>query len=168
MNHLSAFELEYLEHPECFTFEYFRQQKLDPQPIPVALSLADEELLNHYDNEYHNRNFHHTLFVSQLDVYGPAYQNLEEYVAQKSAAVLSERFIEGSDSHYSWAEFSEFRKHLVTALHTYPEIQKIQILKKIAVKIALSPFRDRREGPSLLCRKFALCLGTVLSDLQIN
>jgi hypothetical protein len=53
--------------------------------------------------------------------------------------VLSERVIEGSDADYAWEEFSGFRKHLVTALHTYPEIQKVQILKKIAVKIALPP-----------------------------
>lgn len=76
MKKLSAYELEYLEHPEHFTFEYFREKKLDPQPAPVALSLADEELLNHYDNDYHNRIYHRTLFVPQLDTAGPAYQDL--------------------------------------------------------------------------------------------
>lgn len=79
MKRLSAYELEYLEHPERFTFAYFRETKLDPHPAPVALSLADEELLNHYDNDYHHRTFHRTLFVPQLDTVGSAYQDLEDY-----------------------------------------------------------------------------------------
>ncbi|EJG07281.1 type III restriction protein res subunit [Methanofollis liminatans DSM 4140] len=164
MKHLSAFELEYLEHPERFTFDYFREQSLNPHPLPVALSLADEELLNHYDNEYHHRTFHRTLFFPRLDTTGPAYQLLEDYVAETSTAVLSERFTEGSDADYAWGEFSGFRKHLVTALHTYPEIQKVQILKKIAVKIALPPSpidesaRLFSVGSSLFAMEFYLGL----------
>lgn len=164
MKHLSAYELEYLEHPERFTFDYFREQTLDPHPLPVALSLADEELLNHYDNEYHRRTFHRTLFFPRLDTAGPDYQRLEDYVAETSTAVLSERFIEGSDADYAWGEFSGFRKHLVTALHTYPEIQKVQILKKIAVKIGLPPSpidesaRLFSVGSSLFAMEFYLGL----------
>ncbi|WP_209629637.1 HEAT repeat domain-containing protein [Methanofollis sp. W23] len=164
MKKLSAYELEYLEHPEHFTFEYFREKKLDPQSAPVALSLADEELLNHYDNDYHNRIYHHTLFAPQLDTAGSAYQNLEEYVAKMSVEVLSERITDGPDQEYSLAEYSAFRKHLVTALHTFPEIQKAQILKKISIKSGLSPTgidesaRLFSVGSSLFAMEFYLAL----------
>lgn len=164
MKHLSAYELEYLEHPERFTFPYFRATKLDPQPAPVALSLADEELLNHYDNDYHHRTFHRTLFVPQLDTAGSAYQSLEDYIAKISADVLSERFGDGSGPDYSLKEFSAFRKHLVTALHTYPEIQKVQVLKKIALKAGLplagidESARIFAVGSSLFAMEFYLTL----------
>ncbi len=139
MKRFSEYELEYLNHPERFTFPYFKTNKLDAHSAPVALSLADEELLNHYDNEYHLRTFQRTLFVPQLETTGPAYGLLEEYVAEMSAAVLSEHLPEEPDAADPRSEFSTFRRRLVQDLHSFPEIQKLQILKKIGIKIGYSP-----------------------------
>lgn len=81
-----------------------------------------------------------------------------------SVEVLSERFADESDLKYSRAEFSEFRKHLVTALHTFPEIQKAQVLKKIAIKIDLPPTGIDESahlfsvGSSLFATEFYLAL----------
>lgn len=53
MKRLRPDEIDYLKHPERFTFDYFREKTLDPLPEAAALGIADEELLNYYDNRYH-------------------------------------------------------------------------------------------------------------------
>ena len=139
MKPYSEFELEFLKYPERFTFNYFKTKKLENNPLPIALSIADEELLNHYDNEYEYRTFQSTRFFPQMDTTGSAYNELENYIAETSTIILSEQFPKDGESINLYNEFSEFRRKILDTLHSYPDIQKVQILKKIGIASGFSP-----------------------------
>lgn len=136
---LTNYEREYINHPEQYTFDYFKTQKLDNNPAPVALSLADEELLNHYYNKYEFKTRQRTRFILQMDGNSPAYSELEKYIAETSVIVLSEQFPAGTEISDCYIEFTEFRRKLQDSLHSYPEAQKVTILKKLGININYSP-----------------------------
>lgn len=133
MKRLRQDEIDYLAHPERFTFDYFRAATLDPLPEAAALGIADEELLNYYENRYHND----ARFVLRLDPNGGHYRDLEAWVAGAAYRIVGER--DPAAARGVEAEFTAFRVGSVDALHPYPEIQKIQVLKKIALELRIEP-----------------------------
>lgn len=135
MKKLRQDEIEYLAHPERFTFDYFRAETLDPLPEAAALGIADEELLNYYDNRYHKD----TRFVLRLDPNNGHYADLEEWVAGAAYRIVGERIGDQQAFRDIEDEFTAFRCRTVSALHSYPEIQKIQLLKKIAIQLQMQP-----------------------------
>lgn len=135
MKRLRQDEIEYLAHPERFTFDYFRAETLDPLPEAAALGIADEELLNYYDNRYHKD----ARFVLRLDPNNGHYADLEEWVAGAAYRIVGERIGDQQAFRDLEDEFTVFRCRTVSALHSYPEIQKIQLLKKIAIQLQMQP-----------------------------
>ena len=87
MKRLRQDEIEFLAHPERFTFDYFKANTLDPLPQAAALGIADEELLNYYDNRYHKD----SRFVLRLDPNDGHYADLEEWVAGAAYQIVGER-----------------------------------------------------------------------------
>jgi hypothetical protein len=71
-------EIEYLSDPDRFTFDSFKRSVLDPLPPAAALGVADEELLNYYENALRQDG----RFVLRLDPNGDHYERLERYVAE--------------------------------------------------------------------------------------
>jgi superfamily II DNA or RNA helicase len=135
MKRLRQDEIEFLAHPERFTFDYFKANTLDPLPQAAALGIADEELLNYYDNRYHKDG----RFVLRLDPNDGHYADLEEWVAGAAYQVVGERMRDVEAFRKVAEEFTAFRVRSVNALHPYPESQKIQILKKIALELQMQP-----------------------------
>lgn len=135
MKRLRPDEIDYLEHPERFTFDYFQAKTLDPLPEAAALGIADEELLNYYDNRYHRD----ARFVLRLDPNDGHYAALEEWVAGAAYRTVGERMGDPEALRNVAEEFTAFRTGSVNALHPYPELQKIQILKKIALELRIEP-----------------------------
>lgn len=135
MKRLRQDEIDYLAHPERFTFDYFRAETLDPLPEAAALGIADEELLNYYDNRYHKD----ARFVLRLDPNNGHYADLEEWVAGAAYRIVGERMGDQQAFRDIEDEFTAFRCRTVSALHPYPEIQKIQLLKKIAIQLQIQP-----------------------------
>ncbi|WP_332449821.1 HEAT repeat domain-containing protein [Methanoculleus sp.] len=133
MKRLRQDEIDYLAHPERFTFDYFRAATLDPLPEAAALGIADEELLNYYENRYH----HDARFVLRLDPNNGHYRDLEAWVAGAAYRIVGER--DPAAARSMEADFTTFRVGSVDALHPYPEIQKIQVLKKIALELRMEP-----------------------------
>lgn len=130
-------ELHFIQHPEEYTFDYFKTKTLDPLTSSQALGIADEELLNRYDNIYHRNN---PRFFLRMDPNGDHYNLLEEYVAKQTLSVLGETI---KDTRISSSniipEFSEFRREFTLGLHKFTELEKIQLLKKILIKAEVSP-----------------------------
>jgi superfamily II DNA or RNA helicase len=135
MKRLRQDEIDYLAHPERFTFDYFRTETLDPLPEAAALGIADEELLNYYDNRYHKD----ARFVLRLDPNDGHYATLEDWVAGAAYRIARERMGDPEAFRKAAKEFTAFRVGSVNALHPYPELQKIQILKKIALELRMQP-----------------------------
>ena len=135
MKRLRPDELEYFNHPDRFTFGYFRAETLDPLPEAAALGIADEELLNYYDNRYHND----ARFVLRLDPNDGHYADLEAWVADAAYRIVGERIGDSEAFRKVAKEFTAFRIDSVNALHPYPEVQKIQLLKKIALDLRMQP-----------------------------
>ena len=128
-------EIDYLKHPKRFTFDYFRAETLDTLPEAAALGIADEELLNYYDNRYHKD----ARFVLRLDPNDGHYATLEDWVAGAAHRIAGERMGDPGAFRKGALEFTAFRVGSINALHPYPEIQKIQILKKIALDLRMQP-----------------------------
>ena len=128
-------EIDYLAHPEKFTFDYFKAKTLDLLPEAAALGIADEELLNYYDNRYHRD----ARFALRLDPNDGHYAALEEWVAGAAYRIIGERMGDPEALRNVTEEFTAFRTGSVNALHPYPELQKIQILKKIALELRIEP-----------------------------
>ncbi|MDK2916505.1 MAG: hypothetical protein PWR25_1062 [Euryarchaeota archaeon] len=135
MKRLRPDEIDYLKHPERFTFDYFREKTLDPLPEAAALGIADEELLNYYDNRYHKEG----RFVLRLDLNDRHYAALEDWVAGAAYRIVGERMGDPEAFQKAAPEFTAFRVGTVNALHPYPELQKVQILKKIALELRIPP-----------------------------
>lgn len=135
MKRLRPDEIDYLTHPERFTFDYFQARTLDLLPEAAALGIADEELLNYYDNRYHKD----ARFVLRLELNDGHYATLEEWVAGAAYRVAGERMGDPEAFRKGALEFTAFRVGTINALHPYPEIQKIQILKKIALDLQIQP-----------------------------
>jgi len=135
MKRLRQDEIEFLAHPERFTFDYFKANTLDPLPQAAALGIADEELLNYYDNRYHKDG----RFVLRLDPNDGHYADLEEWVAGAAYQVVGERMRDVEAFRKVAKEFTAFRVRSVNALHPFPESQKVQILKKIALELQMQP-----------------------------
>lgn len=135
MKRLRPDEIDYLAHPERFTFDYFKAKTLDTLPEAAALGIADEELLNYYDNRYHRD----ARFVLRLDLNDGHYVALEDWVAGAAYRTVGERMGDREAFRNGAKEFTAFRTSSVNALHPYPELQKIQILKKIALDLKIEP-----------------------------
>jgi hypothetical protein len=135
MKKLYPHEIEYLSDPDRFTFAYFRDHVLQHLPLAAALGVADEELLNYYEN----RSGRDARFVLRLDPNGGHYQALEAFVADAAYRLIGERVADAESACAIEKMSATFRVQLVRALHPYPELQKIQLLKKIAIGLSLPP-----------------------------
>lgn len=135
MKRLRQDEIEYIRHPERFTFAHFEEHTLDPLPEAAALGIADEELLNYYENRYHNE----ARFVLRLDPNDGHYRDLEAWVAGAAYRTVGERMGDPGALRDVEKGFTAFRVCSVNALHPYPEIQKIQLLKKISLELRMQP-----------------------------
>lgn len=135
MKRLRQDEIDYLAHPERSTFDYFKAEILDQLPKAAALGIADEELLNYYDNKYHRD----PRFVLRLDPNGGNYAELEAWVAETAYQIVGERMGDPKAFREIEKEFTVFRSQSLFALHPYPEAQKIQLLKKIAIQLHMQP-----------------------------
>lgn len=130
MRRLQPHEIEYLSNPDQFTFAFFRARVLDPLPAAAALGIADEELLNYYENALRRDG----RFLLRLDPNGDHYERLERYVAKTAHLLFS-----GRDADEDLSAFTRFRHQCYRALHPFTESQKIAILKKICLKAGCPP-----------------------------
>jgi len=128
-------EIDFLSNPEQFTFDSFRSRVLDPLPPAAALGIADEELLNYYDNTLRQDG----RFVLRLDQNGDHYERLERYVAETAFLIFSGRDGDTCLPDEALEEFSRFRHLCYRALHPFPESQKIAVLKKVGLETGLLP-----------------------------
>ncbi len=135
MKKLYPHEIEYLSDPDRFTFAYFRDHTLQHLPLAAALGVADEELLNYYEN----RSDRDARFVLRLDPNGGHYRALEEFVADAACRLIGERVGDAASVRAIETTFTTFRTQLSDALRPYPELQKVQLLKKIALGLSLPP-----------------------------
>ena len=135
MRRLLPHEIDYLSDPEQFTFDSFRGRVLDPLPPAAALGIADEELLNYYENSLRQDG----RFVLRLDPNGDHYERLERYVAETAFLLFSGRNRGTCLPGEALEEFSRFRHLCYRALHPFPETQKIAVLKKIGLDTGLLP-----------------------------
>lgn len=130
MRRLKPHEREYLSDPDRYTFDSFRTRVLDPLPPAAALGIADEELLNYYENSLRRDG----LFVLRLDQSGDHYERLERYVAETAQILFTGRHADAN-----LADFTRFRHACYRALHPFTESQKIAILKKICLETGCAP-----------------------------
>lgn len=135
MRRLLPHEIDYLSNPEQFTFDSFRGRVLDPLPPAAALGIADEELLNYYENSLRQDG----RFVLRLDPNGDHYERLERYVAETAFLFFSGRNGGTCLPDEALEEFSRFRHLCYRALYPFPETQKIAVLKKIGLETRLLP-----------------------------
>ncbi|WP_317065971.1 DEAD/DEAH box helicase family protein [Methanoculleus caldifontis] len=127
-------EIEYLSDPDRFTFDSFKRSVLDPLPPAAALGVADEELLNYYENALRQDG----RFVLRLDPNGDHYERLERYVAETAFLLFWGRDGDGLPGE-RFEEFSRFRHLCYRTLHPFAESQKVAVLKKIGLETGLLP-----------------------------
>lgn len=128
-------EIDYLSDPDRFTFDSFKRSVLDPLPPAAALGIADEELLNYYENALRQDG----RFVLRLDPNGGHYERLERYVAETAHLLFSGRSGDAGLPEDAIEEFSRFRHLCYRTLHSFAESQKIAVLKKICLETGLLP-----------------------------
>jgi superfamily II DNA or RNA helicase len=128
-------EIDYLSDPDRFTFNSFRERVLDQLPPAAALGVADEELLNYYENALRQDG----RFVLRMDPNGDNYERLERYVAKTAHLLFSGGPGDAGFPEDALAEFSRFRHLCYRTLHPFAESQKVAILKKIGLETGLLP-----------------------------
>ncbi|MDK2916599.1 MAG: hypothetical protein PWR25_1156 [Euryarchaeota archaeon] len=135
MRRLLPHEIEYLSDPDRFTFDSFKRSVLDPLPPAAALGVADEELLNYYENALRQDG----RFVLRLDPNGDHYERLERYVAETAHLLFSGEPGAAGIPDGALEEFTRFRHLCYRTLHPFPESQKVAVLKKIGLETGLKP-----------------------------
>nr|WP_321497722.1 DEAD/DEAH box helicase [uncultured Methanolobus sp.] len=113
-----------------YSFDQFKEQKLNGLPVASALGIADAELLNYCDHKYDSYN---NRFLLQLDFYNPEnYKKLQDFVADTSLDVIGEKIHQETMIHFK-DDFSVFRENLILALRPFSFIHQLNLMKKISI-----------------------------------
>ncbi|WP_406661416.1 DEAD/DEAH box helicase family protein [Methanolobus sp. ZRKC3] len=123
-------EKAWIRNYDDFSFEQFKENKLNGLPIASALGIADAELLNYYDHKYDHYN---NRFFLQLDFYNPEnYKNLQHFVADASLSVIGEKIDLDKLNNFK-DDFSLFRETLISTLRPFSLIYQLNLLRKLSM-----------------------------------
>ncbi|WOF15963.1 hypothetical protein F1737_04230 [Methanoplanus sp. FWC-SCC4] len=135
INRLYNHELDYINNPEKYTYEFFKNKYLKDISTNAALGIADEELLNYYENKINGDG----RFILKMEPNSDNYILLEKYVLDSARKIAGDYLDENELKEYD-KYFEIFRKNIIISLYPFPEYQKKQMLKKISAICNLNPY----------------------------